>query len=369
MKKVLLVCSGGLGRGGVQTVIMNLVRQLYNQYTFDIVVFTNEKRYYENEFSKYGGKIFRIPYYEGKNSYIRRIDYYIRGVRIKKAITSIIRTYGPYDIIHCNNDFESGICLKAAWKTLVPTRIAHTHIIYKKANLIEQLLDKSRVNKIKKYSTSIIACSKESAVSFFGSDQNVTVVNNPYNEQSFFFSPLEKSNSLIISQVGSFSDNKNQKFSLEIIKELKKSIPSVELNLVGFGYCDYIRELKQITKEYSIEENVHFYPSDYDIPSLLRRSNAFLFPSFREGFGIVLIEAQAVGVKCYVSDTVPEETNLGGCVYLKLEEGAAAWSTRILRDYLQGYCIHNYYDCQAFSSNTFAGKVAYIYERNQTVNE
>lgn len=101
MKKVLLICSGGLGRGGVQAVLMNLVRQLNNQYIFDIVVFTNEKRYYEDEFLEYGGNIYRIPYYEGKYSLLRRIDYYIRGSRIKKAITNIFRTHGPFDIIHC----------------------------------------------------------------------------------------------------------------------------------------------------------------------------------------------------------------------------------------------------------------------------
>ena len=44
MNKVLMVSCEGLGHGGVQDVIMNIVRGGSDKQHFDILVFTNEKR-------------------------------------------------------------------------------------------------------------------------------------------------------------------------------------------------------------------------------------------------------------------------------------------------------------------------------------
>ena len=50
MKRVLMVSCEGLGNGGVQAVIMSIVRNLKNKYIFDILLFTDERRFYDNEF-------------------------------------------------------------------------------------------------------------------------------------------------------------------------------------------------------------------------------------------------------------------------------------------------------------------------------
>jgi glycosyltransferase-like protein len=42
--------------------------------------------------------------------------------------------------------------------------------------------------------------------------------------------------------------------------------------------------------------------ADQDMPALLRAADAFAFPSEREGFGLVVLEAQSAGVPCVVSD-------------------------------------------------------------------
>ena len=42
MKKVLLVSCEGLGKGGVQSVMMTIVRNLYRDYVFDALLFTDE---------------------------------------------------------------------------------------------------------------------------------------------------------------------------------------------------------------------------------------------------------------------------------------------------------------------------------------
>ena len=82
MRRVLMVSCDGLGNGGVQAVIMNIVRKLYKEYTFDALLFTGEKRFFDDEFESYGGKIHRIPRYDGSNFIRSKADYYIRGRRL-----------------------------------------------------------------------------------------------------------------------------------------------------------------------------------------------------------------------------------------------------------------------------------------------
>ena len=69
--KILQISCGGLGNGGVQAVIMDICRNM-PETQFDILLFTNESRYYDDEFKKLGGKIFRIPNYEGNNKYKKK---------------------------------------------------------------------------------------------------------------------------------------------------------------------------------------------------------------------------------------------------------------------------------------------------------
>lgn len=59
-EKVLMVLYDRLERGGVQNVIMQIVKALSDRYTFDIVVFDSEPSYYDEEFENYGRKIFRF---------------------------------------------------------------------------------------------------------------------------------------------------------------------------------------------------------------------------------------------------------------------------------------------------------------------
>ncbi|MEH6917511.1 hypothetical protein V7Y60_25875, partial [Priestia megaterium] len=59
---------GGLNRGGAETMIMNIYRNIDRfKVQFDFVVHTTDKCDYEDEIHKLGGRIFRIPRYYGKN--------------------------------------------------------------------------------------------------------------------------------------------------------------------------------------------------------------------------------------------------------------------------------------------------------------
>ena len=96
------------------------------------------------------------------------------------------------------------------------------------------------------------------------------------------------------------------------------------------------------------------------MPALLRESTLLLLPSRSEGFGIVLIEAQAMGLSCYASDTVPKETDRGGVTFLPLSAGPEAWADAILRD--RRYEQKKPCDCSPFSAAAFAEQFPVLYE-------
>ena len=60
-------------------------------------------------------------------------------------------------------------------------------------------------------------------------------------------------------------------------------------------------------------------------------ADLFLFPSLYEGLGIVLIEAQANGLTCIVSNGVPDEADMNIGLYNKLsiEDDILKWSQHI----------------------------------------
>ena len=65
-----------------------------------------------------------------------------------------------------------------------------------------------------------------------------------------------------------------------------------------------------------------------DIPRLLLAMDAFLFPSLFEGLGLALVEAQAAGLPCLISDSIPLEADVvtGLIQRLPLNAGVQAWA-------------------------------------------
>lgn len=364
MKRVLMVSCEGLGNGGVQAVMMSIVRNLHKEYLFDALLFTSEKRNYDDEFLSYGGQIHRIPRYEGSDKYRRKIDYYIRGYRLYKNVKELLVEKGPYDIIHCNDEFESAPIIKAAAESGVPVRIAHTHIISQKNNLIATLLENYRKRVIEKYSTVKIGCSLDSCYSFYLNPESSIVVNNAYDDSRFTKTNCiaDDSNSLVLIQVGRFNTVKNQLFSIEVLEKIKIVYPDVVLRLVGFDADGYERLVRKRIEELNLRENVVFYPGNSNIPQLLSKSSIFIFPSLHEGFGIAVIEAQAMGLNCFASTGVPKTTNCGGVTYIDLNRGAEVWANEIIESFSKYGNSKQSFDVSDFAASNVMNKYRRIYE-------
>jgi len=73
-------------------------------------------------------------------------------------------------------------------------------------------------------------------------------------------------------------------------------------------------------------------PATLKVGSQLAGMDVFVMPSRYEGLGIAAVEAQAMGLPCFLSSNVPEEANVSGRVqFISLDAGVRHWADRILK--------------------------------------
>lgn len=338
MEKILEVSCNSLTNGGVQHVIMNIVRELSTDYQFDILVFTEGPDYFDQEFESYGGKIFRIPH--NKKISGKEFDFYYRAFRIIKGTYRILKSQGPYKAIHCHNYFESALCMIAAKLAKVDIRISHSHndlseVPYSKMRLILQKIYKKINNR---YSTVKVACSQVAFNYLFGNDKCGKIIYNAIElgkfEKSDTLYKKKFSNKLNLLHVGNFSPQKNQIFLVDVVKALLDDGIETHLTLVG-GESSYLQDVKNKIIQSKVEEHITILPQDSDIAEIMYANDLFLFPSIYEGLGIVLIEAQATGLKCIVSKVIPKEADLGNIQYVNTYD-VVEWINVIKTNLKQG---------------------------------
>lgn len=332
-KKVLHISSGGLNPGGVGSVIFSIVESLYENIDFDCVVF-NRISSREDDFRQYGG-IHRIYCYpkKGKRDYLELLT---RPWKLYWGIRRICKTQS-FDVIHCHNQHDAWPCLLAAKHANICTRIAHAHvgIDRRKRSVIETLLKKNALRLLNKYSTLRVACSIEAGKLLFG-DNEFIVIPNSVDTKKYTRQGTIPDNSSFV-HVGRFTYAKNQEFVLETFAEICKTFPEAHLYLIGYGEPFEVERLQTLIQTLGIENQVEMVPGDVaDIPSYYAQSRYMIFPSRFEGFGIVLIEAQSMGIECFVSENIPEEADMGLLTFLNLSDGPEQWAMRIVSDIQNG---------------------------------
>jgi glycosyltransferase involved in cell wall biosynthesis len=90
---------------------------------------------------------------------------------------------------------------------------------------------------------------------------------------------------------------KNVDLIIRALRILKNSIPDVKCLIIGDG--PEKQALVRLSKSLGVDENIVFkgFLEDHDeVLALIKSSKVFVLPSTREGFGIVVLEANACGI-------------------------------------------------------------------------
>lgn len=118
-------------------------------------------------------------------------------------------------------------------------------------------------------------------------------------------------------------------FLLDILEELRKSVPNVLLLAVGDG-PDW-KKTKEEANKRQLKNHVMFLGVRTDVPELLQAMDLFILPSRFEGQPIAAIEAQIAGLKVILSDTITMDAQLSEyCLWENIQKGAAEWARKVV---------------------------------------
>ena len=130
---------------------------------------------------------------------------------------------------------------------------------------------------------------------------SVRVVNNGLDVDEIRSAPISTHTSDLIF-VGRLIRDKNVDVLLQAVRRLCKPMPEIKCNIVGDG--PEKPRLLALRTELGLESHVQFlgFLEDHgDVYGLMRASRVFVLPSEREGFGLVILEANACGLPVVVA--------------------------------------------------------------------
>ncbi|MDR7079124.1 glycosyltransferase EpsF [Neobacillus niacini] len=326
--KVLHVV-GAMNQAGTETMLMNIYRNIdRKKFKFDFVSYSKDDAYYDNEIKELGGRVIKLT----KTQSI-------------KEIYTVIKDYGPYDAVHSHTLFHCGIANIAAKLADVKIRIAHAHTTFNKSdNYIRKGYYHFMRKAITVFSTHLLACSQEAGTYLYGEkgikDSKYSYFPNLINYSKFFEAPkreilkfkseVDIENNIVVGHVGRFIESKNHLFLLEILYHLVSRKENIQLLLVGDGKLR--AQIERIAIEKGLIKNIRFVGVRDDIHTMFHSMDIFVFPSIYEGLGLVLLEAQASGLPCIVSEAIQPEANLGIDLFstLSLKGNPSNWANKIL---------------------------------------
>lgn len=249
-----------------------------------------------------------------------------------------------YDAIHLN--IYHGLALYyavMAKKAGVPVRIAHSHNSSLRKSLTRPL--KQLVHWVSKplfagAVTDFCACSDVAARWMFPAkvQDRVDLIANGVDTGRFAFQSQERDklraelgigDKPALCCVGRICDQKNQSFLIEAFAELLKLRPDALLYLAGSE--DDGGQARARAQELGISHSVVFLGVTGWIPQLLWACDGFVLPSLFEGNPVSAIEAQASGIRCFLSANISREAQVSDLVeFIPLEEGPIGWAMRLL---------------------------------------
>lgn len=297
--------------GGAENLILSVLREIdHNKVQFDFLIQTEENGFLEDEILRFGSKIYRICKYKIYNHF-----------KFVAELNNFFNQHTEHSIVHCHVYNIAAVVLKIAAKYNKKS-FCHAHssastsslpIKFAKFLFRKSLSNMSNVKKL--------ACSKKSAIFTYGKKNfyngHINIINNGINVEKFLFD-IEKRNiirnklnikndTFVIMHTGSFNYEKNHDFIIDLILRLENKTDFVFL---FFGKGKLECHIKKRVEDNNLNDNIKFMGVVTNINYYLCCADLFLFPSRFEGLPIALVEAQASGINCLITDSLTEEIDI-----------------------------------------------------------
>ncbi len=313
-----------LDGGGVAKLLFEYYRHMdRSRIQFDFLIYDFYKEgIYEKPLKEMGASIYKLPIYAKNPDECTRLR------------NEIIRT-GNYDVVHSHMGMGAFRILRIAAKYRVPKRIAHSHIAYEPYPFKTKIFNHVKRMLIRHYATDLFACGRDAGSFMWGAGSmaagRVKIMPNAIDTDLYRFCSTEREcirrelgiahSTYVIGIVGRLSEQKNYPFLFQVYREVVKKRQDVILLVVGRGLEE--DEIKAYARQLELEKYIRFLGVRNDVPRLLNAFDVFVLPSKYEGLPVVLVEAQANGVRELVSDKVTKEMAVTDLItYLSIENGS-----------------------------------------------
>jgi len=327
MRRKVIQVVGSMHPGGVETWLMHIMRSVEaRDFEFHFWVSESKEAVYDKEIVSLGGNIHR-------SSGPRRFFQYAREFQ------SMVRTEGPFAVLHSHLYWYSGQLMRLGYKAGIPVRIAHSHTASHGPwwNLPRRGYESLMRTWIMKYSTHRLAASKKAADALFGHEPTRPVqllhcgldfdrfLGSNHAEElkrKFGISAERK----VVGNVGRFVHAKNHAFIVEVFAQMIARGTDTHLLLIGDG--PLVSKVKAQVQSLGLSNRCTFAGLQTELPLFYSAMDVFLFPSEREGLGLAALEAQAAGVPVIASTVVPTEVDIipGLVEHLPLTAQASHWA-------------------------------------------
>ncbi len=331
MEKILQV-HGGMNRAGTEAVIMGWYRNIdTNEIQFDFTNMTGMECSYDKEILERQGKIINVP---------SRAE--VGSLKHCYYLYKCIKDNGPYIAVHSHMNFHGGIVAVVAKLAGVKKVVIHAHNTQDDGVGIKRKIEIFILRKLLlRFGDEFLACGKDAGNFLFGEKTKFEIINNSVDIDKFKPKNIEDINEIkkiyklegkiILGHIGRFSKQKNHKFIIKIIEQLKQNNIDAKFILIGDGELKdcFFKELEDkklldYVLYLGLRDNIDYWLNIIDI---------FIFPSLYEGLPVVLVESQATGVPCIISKNISPEVDLGMGLVTRLDiDDAKIWIDNIVKN-------------------------------------
>lgn len=327
MERILII-AGALHLGGAERIAANISSYApANSFEFHYAVFEGYENVYGPEIEARGGRIITLP--SPKAGYLR----YCR------TLAALIRE-NRYSVVHSHTQFNSGINLSVARLLKVPVRIAHSHttkteIPVSPAQKAYEALMRAL---IRRNATHLMACGEEAGEWMFGKRafaRRGILLKNGIDTEVNAYCPEYRAklrqalglgaDAFVVGHAGTLIPLKNQIFLIRLMPMLRQRRPKAVLLLLGAGDPAERSRLEAEAQALGVGEAVIFTGGVTNVHEYLSAMDVFAFPSLREGTPLALLEAQANGLPCVISDRIPADARLTELITALPLERPEAW--------------------------------------------
>lgn len=315
MKRMLCIV-GGMNAGGAETFLMKVYRALdKSEFQMDFAVAVKDKGFYDDEIMSMGGKIFHIvPKSESSLKNFLDIKRIVKDNGYKSVLRTSQHSLSALELLAARLGGAKKLIFRSS-NSNTATGNGFSSFLHKMCMFMPRIFANVR-----------IAPSVEAAEFMFGKASVkkgiAKIIPNGIDFEYYKYDEkLRKKvreefgleNNFVVGHVGRFNRQKNHTFLIKVFYELQKKRDDAKLLLVGKGELE--PEIKQQCELLGIGNKVIFAGVRSDMPALFSAMDAFVFPSLYEGMPNAVIEAQACGLTCILSDRITKDANITNNVY------------------------------------------------------